>query len=128
MGEAAYSESGFWSKLQKYAGKMGCPLLCKALSLYYVFRDEKTPKQAKVAIVGALAYLISFIDVVPDFIPLIGYGDDLAVLAAAMTAVSAYTRGEHLVSAEQQVRKLLPDCKCAEPAGDSVGQSEGKAE
>lgn len=110
----SFTDQKFWHKVQNFSRKMGCPLLCKALQLYYVFRDVNTPRQAKIAIVGALAYLISFIDAVPDLIPLIGYGDDLAVLAAAMAAVAAYTKDEHRVSAETQVTKLLPDCKCVD--------------
>ena len=39
------------------------------------------------AIVGALAYLLSPIDVIPDFIPVLGYLDDAAVLALCLKLV-----------------------------------------
>lgn len=46
------------------------------------------PSAAHVAlIVGALVYFISPIDAVPDLLPVVGYSDDLVVLAGAVAAL-----------------------------------------
>lgn len=46
------------------------------------------PWKTIAAIVGALIYFISPIDVVPDFIPVVGFMDDAAVIAFAMKMIS----------------------------------------
>ena len=47
-------------------------------------RDPRVPVRAKVLAAAAAAYAISPIDLVPDFIPLIGRSDDLVVVALAL--------------------------------------------
>jgi len=43
--------------------------------------------QQKLAIAGALGYLILPLDLIPDFIPVVGYADDFAAMAAAYRLV-----------------------------------------
>jgi uncharacterized membrane protein YkvA (DUF1232 family) len=43
--------------------------------------DPVLPKAAKIALAAAVLYLVSPVDVIPDFIPVIGYLDDLFVAA-----------------------------------------------
>ena len=43
--------------------------------------DPVLPKAAKVALAAAILYLVSPVDVVPDFIPILGYLDDLFIAA-----------------------------------------------
>ncbi|AFM27335.1 YkvA family protein [Desulfomonile tiedjei] len=45
-----------------------------------VYRHPKTPRTAKVLLWLALAYLMSPIDLIPDFIPIIGHLDDLVIV------------------------------------------------
>ena len=51
-----------------------------ALILYYTLKSDKVSIKDKAIILGALGYLISPLDVVPDAIPIAGLSDDLAVL------------------------------------------------
>ncbi len=85
-----YSEDSFWGKIKKYAKAAGVEVIEKALQLYYALQNANTPAWAKTVIVGALGYFISPIDAIPDITPLIGYGDDLGVLAAAIAMVSTH--------------------------------------
>lgn len=52
----------------------------EALILWYAFRHPATPGTIKLASVLMLAYLISPIDLLPDFALLLGWADDLALL------------------------------------------------
>lgn len=44
--------------------------------------DPRTPKRSKYILTGALAYLASPIDLIPDFIPVLGHVDDVLVVSA----------------------------------------------
>ncbi len=50
------------------------------IALYLAIRDRRTPLLAKVIAVGVVAYALSPIDLIPDFIPVLGYLDDLVIL------------------------------------------------
>ncbi|MEJ8758171.1 DUF1232 domain-containing protein [Pontibacter sp. H259] len=49
-------------------------------TLYLASRDPRIPFMAKVVLVITVAYAFSPIDLVPDFIPVLGYLDDLLLL------------------------------------------------
>ncbi len=88
--EEAYSEAGFWKKLQRYALLAGREVVEKALLLYYAMQEEKAPAWAKATIAGALGYFIVPLDAIADLTPAVGYADDLGVLALAVAAVATY--------------------------------------
>ena len=60
----------------------------RLLWLYHAARDPATPAWAKLAIFGALAYLLFPLDAVADPTPLVGLLDDVGVIAAAIAYVS----------------------------------------
>jgi uncharacterized membrane protein YkvA (DUF1232 family) len=91
--DKAKVDEGFWTKLRRNLGRI--PFAEDAVAAYYCSIDPKTPTQAKAILVGALAYFILPTDLVPDFIAMVGYGDDAAVLAAAIRAVLPYIKDEH---------------------------------
>lgn len=88
--EVAYSESGFWAKLKRYAKTAGTEVVEKALLLYYAAQEEKAPAWAKGTIAAALGYFIVPLDAIADLTPAVGYADDLGVLALAIAAVASY--------------------------------------
>jgi uncharacterized membrane protein YkvA (DUF1232 family) len=54
-------------------------------ALYLAARDPRTPWYAKVLAVFIIGYALSPIDLIPDFIPVIGYLDDLVIVPAGIT-------------------------------------------
>jgi uncharacterized membrane protein YkvA (DUF1232 family) len=48
--------------------------------LFQIFRDKRTPLVAKILPFLALAYVLFPLDILPDFIPIIGQIDDLTVV------------------------------------------------
>jgi uncharacterized membrane protein YkvA (DUF1232 family) len=58
-----------------------------ALVLYYTLQSDKVSAANKAMIIGALGYLISPLDVVPDAIPIAGLADDLGVLIFVLKKV-----------------------------------------
>ncbi|MDE1168509.1 MAG: YkvA family protein [Pseudomonas sp.] len=90
FGADAFTPSSFWQKLTKYAVKAGREVVQKALEIYYVTTDDKTPAKIKALGAAALGYFIFPIDVIPDPVPFVGYTDDLTVLAAAAVFLAPY--------------------------------------
>ncbi len=84
-----YSETNLWDKLAKYAKDIGEELLEKVLQLYYALDSENCSIKHKTIIYGALAYLVSPIDAIPDLTPVLGYTDDMGVVVAALAAVAS---------------------------------------
>ncbi|GLX65743.1 DUF1232 domain-containing protein [Paenibacillus glycanilyticus] len=93
-----YVNQGFWSKVRKYAGKV--PFSHEAVSMYYCAMDPNTPTKVKATAIGALAYWILPIDLVPDIFPVIGYGDDATAIFVAYKAISSHITDEHRDKAE----------------------------
>ena len=75
-----YSASGFVEKISHIAKRAEAKLVYAALILYYTLQSKDVPLKDKAIIIGALGYLISPFDVIPDAIPIAGLGDDVAVL------------------------------------------------
>ena len=55
-------------------------LKAETYALYFAVRDPRVPWYAKVSALFVVAYALSPIDLIPDFIPVLGYLDDLIVL------------------------------------------------
>jgi uncharacterized membrane protein YkvA (DUF1232 family) len=90
----AFSESELFDKIIKFAKAAGIKVIYLALLLFYTLQRPTTPKWAKSAIVGALGYFILPLDFISDFIPFIGFTDDLTALAAVLVTVALYVDDE----------------------------------
>ena len=75
-----FTNGEFLEKISKIAKRAGAKLVYIALVLYYTLQSDKVALKDKAIIVGALGYLVRPLDVIPDAIPIVGLGDDLAVL------------------------------------------------
>ncbi|WP_197748870.1 YkvA family protein [Hymenobacter sp. BT18] len=69
-----------WSSLRNRARALKSELV----ALYYAARDPRTPWYARLVMLVTLAYAASPIDLIPDFIPVLGYLDDLVLVPAGI--------------------------------------------
>ncbi len=83
-------EQKFWKKLLAFGKVIGEKTAYYSLLLYYTAKNPAVPKSTKMIIVGALSYLILPVDLIPDFIPVVGFVDDGAVIAAAIYKVFSH--------------------------------------
>lgn len=102
-----YNEPDFWKKLKSLAGKAGRKVAYNALLLYYVLTSRDVPVRFKGIIIGALGYLILPIDLIPDFIPVAGFTDDLAALVTVAKMVSDCVDSELERKAKEKVEELF---------------------
>ena len=98
-------------KAMRFAGVIGREALLKAFQLYYVLQKPELPSKVKTIIMGALAYLVLPVDVVPDLLPVVGYTDDVAVIAYALLQALPYMDDEVDAKAEQMVQKIFGEKK-----------------
>ena len=101
--QKVYTPNRFWEKLSPRARSIGQSALEKALYLYYAVQSPNTPKWAKRVIYGALGYFILPLDAIPDLAPLIGYTDDISVMAAALATVAFYITPEVKAQAQHKL-------------------------
>ncbi len=69
------------------AGQMDLKARAKKLkadipAIFLALKDKNTPLPAKIAAAVTVGYALSPIDLIPDFIPVLGYLDDLIILPA----------------------------------------------
>ncbi len=87
-------------KLKAWAKKLKQQLVM----LHLAYNDERTSWYAKVLIFVIIAYALSPIDLIPDFIPVIGYLDDLILLPIgiffAIKLIPENVRSECLIKAK----------------------------
>ena len=75
-----FSAKGFVEKISRIAKRAGSKLVYASLVLFYTLQSKEVSYKDKAMIIGALGYLISPLDVLPDAIPIVGLSDDLTVL------------------------------------------------
>ena len=94
----------FWRKLKSAAADL--PFAEDLLAAYYCAFDRRTPLHVKAVLLGAIAYFILPTDLIPDYIPVIGYVDDAAVLAGAIKLVSSHITPEHREAARRMLARM----------------------
>jgi len=60
-------------------------LKTEIIVLYYAYRHPRMPVLPKIIILFTVGYALSPIDLIPDFIPILGYLDDLLILPVLIT-------------------------------------------
>ena len=100
-----YSESGLQRKIKSAARWAGAKVMYAVLLLYYVLQSPTISKADKSKIYGALGYFILPTDLVVDFLPVVGYSDDLAALMIALHAVATNITPEIKAQAKAKLSK-----------------------
>jgi uncharacterized membrane protein YkvA (DUF1232 family) len=101
----------FWRKLKRLAVKL--PFMEDLLAAYYCAFDRQTPRHVQAALLGAIAYFILPFDFVPDILPILGYGDDAAILATALRMVATHINEDHREAARRAIARGLSEEEAA---------------
>ena len=75
----------------------------EALAVYFAAKDPRTPWYAKAVAFLTTAYAFSPIDLIPDFIPILGYLDDLFIVPAGIALAIRLIPAEVLAEARETV-------------------------
>jgi uncharacterized membrane protein YkvA (DUF1232 family) len=104
-----FTQQDFVEKISRIAKRAGSKLVDAALILYYTLQSDKVSKADKAIIIGALGYMISPLDVIPDAIPIAGLTDDLAVLLYVLKKVWTGIDPEIIAKAREKLSKWFDE-------------------
>ncbi len=105
--EKKITERNIIKKIRSAFHRIGSDAINQALTLYYTLRAPETPMWCRTVILGSLAYFISMIDGIPDLTPLLGYTDDISVMAAAIATVANYITPEIKQKAQDKTVSIM---------------------
>jgi uncharacterized membrane protein YkvA (DUF1232 family) len=105
----SFSEPKLWQKLNKVARRVGMKVVYPVILLYYLFKSSEIPLHSKSLIVGTLTYFIMPFDGLPDFLPLLGYTDDLSLLIATLSQMKKYVSPEILELTRNKIEFWFKD-------------------
>jgi uncharacterized membrane protein YkvA (DUF1232 family) len=110
---------GFWKKIRGAASRI--PFIDDVVASYFCALDPSTPSRARYILLGALAYFVLPLDWVPDILLGFGFTDDIAVLAAAISAIRSNLKDAHYAAARKALDR--PDDQRDAPAGKNWNAS-----
>jgi uncharacterized membrane protein YkvA (DUF1232 family) len=84
-------------------------------ALYFAARHPRTPWYAKLFVAGVVAYAISPIDLIPDFVPVLGYLDDLLLIPLGL-----------VIAVKLIPPEVLAECRARAQAAETTGQAGGR--
>ena len=80
-------------------------------AMYLVARHPQTPWYVKLFVAGVVAYAFSPIDLIPDFIPVLGYLDDLILIPLGIAMAIRLTPPEILAECRAKAQEVIADGK-----------------
>jgi uncharacterized membrane protein YkvA (DUF1232 family) len=96
--------SEFLGRLKRVAKRI--PFAEDLLAAWFCARDPATPRRVRLTLLAALGYFVLPIDALPDIMPILGFTDDAAVIAAALAAVAGSITPEHREKAKTAMSEL----------------------
>lgn len=86
-------------------------LKAETYALYLAARDPRTPWYAKLLVAGIVAYAFSPIDLIPDFVPVLGYLDDLIIVPLGIALALRLVPSPVLADCRAQAQTRLESSK-----------------
>jgi uncharacterized membrane protein YkvA (DUF1232 family) len=82
-------------------------LKVETYALYLAYTDPRTPWYAKLLAAGVVAYAVSPIDLIPDFIPVLGLLDDLVIVPLGTALAIRMVPKEVMTECRQKARDVM---------------------
>jgi uncharacterized membrane protein YkvA (DUF1232 family) len=104
VGSAEIDEGLLWRLLRRAGRTVARPAIeCLELVL-----DANTPLQVRLTMVAALTYLLFPLDLIPDFIPVAGYSDDLVAMTALLGLYRSHMSESVRARAQRRLDQWFP--------------------
>ena len=104
LGSAEIDEGLLWKLLRRAGRSVARPAIeCLELVL-----DANTPLQVRLTMVAALTYLLFPLDLIPDFIPVAGFGDDVVAMTALLGLYRSHMSDAVRARAQRKLDQWFP--------------------
>jgi uncharacterized membrane protein YkvA (DUF1232 family) len=90
-------ESGFWPRLRKVTGRI--PFAEDLAAAYFCVMDPATPGRVRGVLLAALAWFVLPASIMPEFLVVVGFTDEIAVTAIVFRMIRKYLKERHYVQA-----------------------------
>ena len=95
-------------------------LKAETFALYLAARDPRTPWYAKLLVAGIVAYAFSPIDLIPDFVPVLGYLDDLILIPMGIALAIKFVPHSVLAECRARAQETMQNGKPVSRAAGAV--------
>ena len=92
-------KAGFWPTFRRAVRHL--PFARDMVAAFYCAIDPASRRRVRGILLAALAYFVLPFDAIPDLLAVVGFSDDIAVLAAAIGAVHAHLLPRHYERADR---------------------------
>jgi uncharacterized membrane protein YkvA (DUF1232 family) len=95
--------------LMRLVRRAGRTVARPALECLEMLLDGGTPHQARLTVLAALTYLLLPVDLIPDFLPAIGFGDDMVALTALLSLCGRHLTPDIRRRAQSRLDRWFPN-------------------
>ena len=103
--DSSVIDEGVFQHLLRRAGRT---IAAPALEALEMVLDQTTPAQARLTMLAALTYLLIPTDLIPDFVPVAGFSDDLVALTAVIGLCSKHITPDIRLRARRRLDRWFP--------------------
>jgi uncharacterized membrane protein YkvA (DUF1232 family) len=86
-------------------------LKTETYALYLAYRDPRVPWYARLLVAVVVGYAFSPIDLIPDFVPVLGYLDDLILVPLGIWLALKLIPAEVMAEARERARQVMAEGK-----------------
>ncbi|MCT0200303.1 DUF1232 domain-containing protein [Synechococcus sp. CS-1325] len=94
--------------LQRLLRRAGRAIALPAIECLELLLDGSTPVQVRFTVLAALTYLVLPLDLIPDFIPVAGFSDDLVALTALLGMAGTHLTPDIKLRARRKLDRWFP--------------------
>lgn len=103
--ESSVVDEGLLQRLLRRAGRA---IALPALECLELLLDGQTPPQVRLTMLAALTYLLLPLDLIPDFVPVAGFSDDLVALTALLGLTGSHLTPDIRLRARRKLDRWFP--------------------
>lgn len=102
-----FNNQSFFDKVKSLGKKAGENLLIPVLILWFLIKDKQIPFKTRLIFISALGYFIIPSDLISDFIPALGFADDLSFITYALSQGRKYITPKIMDEAKAKSKSIL---------------------
>lgn len=103
-----FNTHDIFQKIVECAKTAGATFIYRVLIIYYTLKLGKLPVASVAIVTAALGYFLLPVDIIPDFMGVIGFSDDAIALGLAMNEIRKFITPEIIAEADNKLLSFFP--------------------